>query len=149
MNSPGLSYRQPETRWMIISAIAALCLHGFCWFVTRLLWGDPNAVEETQRQMTLALTWMVCVLVMWKISLPPSRLHATLGVLMYALFVVTLGTAAALIKLVFVDGYGWGAELLKTFSMVGIMLFLTQMSLAVPSAILLQALALKRMPQAQ
>ena len=129
---------------MIISAIAALCLHGLCWFAARSLWGDAEAASETQRQMTLALFWIICTLIAWKLSPPPSRLHATLGVLMYALFLTLLGSVAALIKLTFVDRYPVGPELLKSFSMLSLVMILMQMCLAVPSAILLQAVALRR-----
>ncbi len=131
---------------MIIAGVAALCLHGFCWFMTRLLWSDPGAVDETQRQMTLAFFWMVCTLIAWKLSPPPSRLHATLGVLMYALFLILLGSAAALIKLAFIDRMTLDVPLMKSFSLLSLMMILTHMCLAVPSAILLQAVALKRLP---
>jgi magnesium-transporting ATPase (P-type) len=144
MTNPGLSYRQPEMRWMFISGIAALCLHGLCWFVVRALWGDTDAAGETQRQVTLALFWMVCTLIAWKLSPPPTRLHATLGVLMYALFLTLLGSVVALIKLSFFDHMKLGLDLLKSFSLLSVMMILTHMCLAVPSAILLQAVALKR-----
>jgi hypothetical protein len=146
MENPALSYRQPELRWMVIAGVAALCLHGFCWFVVRVLWGDANAIDETQRQVTLALFWMVCTLIAWKLKLPPTRLHATLSVLMYALFLILLGSVAALIKLAFIDRMPLDAPLLKSFSLLSIMMVLTHMCLAVPSAILLQAVALKRSP---
>jgi hypothetical protein len=146
MENPALSYRQPELRWMVIAGVAALCLHGFCWFVVRVLWGDAHAIDETQRQVTLALFWMVCTLIAWKLKLPPTRLHATLSVLMYALFLILLGSVAALIKLAFIDRMPLDAPLLKSFSLLSIMMVLTHMCLAVPSAILLQAVALKRSP---
>ena len=133
---------------MVIAGVAALCLHGFCWFVVRVLWGDANAADETQRQVTLALFWMICTLIAWKLSPPPTRLHATLAVLMYALFLILLGSLAALIKLAFIDKMPLDAQLLKSFSLLSIMMFLTHMCLAVPSAILLQAVALKRNPAA-
>jgi hypothetical protein len=143
MANPGLSYRQPELRWMVIAGVAALCLHGLCWFGVRVLWGDAHAIDETQRQVMLALFWMVCTLIAWKLSPPPSRLHATLGVLMYALLLILLGSVAALIKLAFIDRMALDAPLLKSFSLLSLTMVLTYMCLAVPSAILLQAMALK------
>jgi hypothetical protein len=131
---------------MVIAGVAALCLHGFCWFVVRVLWGDVHAADETQRQVTLALFWMVCTLIAWKLKPPPSRLHAALSVLMYALFLILLGSVAALIKLAFIDRMPLDAQLLKSFSLLSVMMVLTHMCLAVPSAILLQAVALKRSP---
>ena len=133
---------------MFIAGVAALCLHGLCWFAARVLWGDAHAAEETQRQVTLALFWMVSTLIAWKLSPPPSRLHATLGVLMYALFLILLGSVAALIKLAFIDRMPLDAQLMKSFALLSLMMILTHMCLAVPSAILLQAVALKRMPVA-
>ncbi|MFT4074601.1 MAG: hypothetical protein QM647_03650 [Asticcacaulis sp.] len=147
MSRPGLSYRQPEIRWMFISAIAALCLHALCWFVARALWGDADAAGETQRQVSLAVFWMVCTLIAWKLSPPPSRLHAALGALMYALFLTLLGSVVALIKLSFFDRMPLDANLMKSFSLLSVMMILTHLCLAVPSAILLQAVALKRNPQ--
>jgi len=146
MNGPALSYRQPELRWMVLAGVAALCLHGFCWFSARALWGDADAAGETQRQMTLALFWVICTLIAWKLRPPPTRLHATLGVLTYALCLTLLGSGVALIKLAFLDRMPLGPDLLKAFSLLSVMMILTHMCLAVPSAILLQAVALKRPP---
>lgn len=144
MNSPALSYRQPELRWMVVAGAAALCLHGLCWFVVRALQQDAGVIDETQRQVTLALFWMICTLIAWKLKAPPTRLHATLGVLMYALCLTLLGSLAALIKLAFIDKVPLEAHLMRSFLLISIMMILTHMCLAVPSAILLQAVALKR-----
>ena len=145
MGGTGLSYRQPELRWMFISGITALCLHGLCWFVATLLRGHEDVAGEVQRQMTLALFWMIGVLVIWKMAPSPSRLHATFTVLICALFVCVLGSVAALSNLVFVQHYPLN-EMVKPFLILSLLLVLMQMSLAVPSAILLQALALRRVP---
>ncbi len=129
---------------MIISIFAAVALHGLCWFVARLLTGDSQAVGETQRQISLGLAWMVGAVALWRINLPPSRLHAVFTVLVCALFLVLLGSGAALIKLVMVDGAQPNGRLLQSFGMLSGLMLLAQMALAVPSAILLQGLALTR-----
>ena len=140
-----LQVRTPETRWLVLAAVIALCLHGLCWYVTRLLMGDgAEALAETQRQMCLALAWMVCALIMWKISLPPSRLHAVLTVLTCALFLALLGSGAAFIKLVVVDHAMVNEKLISSFLVLGGLLVAAQLVLSVPSAILLQAVALRR-----
>ena len=145
MAKGALTIRMPETRWMILAAVIALCLHGLCWYATRTLMGDgPEALAETQRQMCLALAWMVCALVMWKISLPPSRLHAVLTVLTCALFLTVLGSAAAFIKLVLVDHAVVNGKLISSFLTLGGLLVVAQLVLSIPSAILLQAVALRR-----
>ena len=145
MAKGALQLRPPETRWMILAAVAALCLHGLCWYVTRLLLGDgPEALAETQRQMCLALAWMVGALIIWKMALPASRLHAVLTVLTCALFLTVLGSAAAFLKLLFVDHAVLSGKLVSSFLMLGGLLVVAQLVLAIPSAILLQAVGLRR-----
>ncbi len=139
-----LSLRQPVARWMVTAALAALCLHGACWFVTRLIAADPEAVGETQRQMGIALAWMVGSLALWRIATPPSRLHAILIILVCAVFVTGLGSVGALAT--------WTArgqlthELLSSFAVYGGLMMLGQLALAIPGAVLLQAIALTRQP---
>ena len=146
-NPATLTLRQPSARWLITAALAALCLHGACWYAVRLLNGDPGAVGETQRQMGIALAWMVGALALWRIAPPPSRLHAILSVMVCALFVTCLGSVGALAT--------WFArgqvthELLTSFAIFGGLMVLAQLALALPSAVLLQAVALTRQPATQ
>ena len=81
MPNPGLRYRQPELRWMAIAGVAALCLHGLCWLGAIMLNGHSTAAAEVQRQVMLALFWMIGTLIIWKIAPSPSRLHAVMTVL--------------------------------------------------------------------
>ena len=149
MAKGALLIRTPDTRWLILAAVMALCLHGFCWYVTRTLLGDgPEALSETQRQMCLAMAWMIGALVIWKMSVPPSRLHAILTVLTCALFLTLLGSAAAFIKLIFVDHAVVTGKLVSSFLTLGGLLVVAQLVLAIPSAIVLQAVALRRAPPA-
>ncbi len=143
MSKPGLVFRHPETRWMIIAVIAALCLHGLCWLMGRLFAGDmQGAFVETQRQMALALAWMIGVMFMWKINPPASRLHAVMNIMMCVLFVCALGSAVAIAKNVIAAPSAVRSNLL-VFG-VPIALAVAQMILAIPSAMLLQGLALTR-----
>ena len=144
MASGALTFRKPVTTWLITAAAAALCLHGAAWFAAWSVFGDGGAWQETQRQMVLACFWIGCTLVMWKINLPPSRLHATLNVLTCALFVTVLGSAAALVKLLVVDRAAPTKDLMQTFALLSGLLLLAQLSLAVPTSILLQGTALTR-----
>lgn len=140
-----LEIRTPDTRWLILAAVIAVCLHGLCWYLVRTLLGDgPEALAETQRQMCLALAWMVGALVIWKISLPPSRLHAVLTVLTCALFLVILGSAAAFVKLILVDHAVVTGKLVSSFLTLGGLLVAAQLVLAIPSSVVLQAVALRR-----
>lgn len=140
-----LEIRTPDTRWLILAAVIAVCLHGLCWYLVRTLLGDgPEALAETQRQMCLALAWMVGALVIWKISLPPSRLHAVLTVLTCALFLVVLGSAAAFVKLILVDHAVVTGKLVSSFLTLGGLLVAAQLVLAIPSSVVLQAVALRR-----
>ncbi len=143
MSKPGLVFRHPETRWMIISVIAAVLLHGVCWLMGRLFAGDAEgALGETQRQMALALAWMIGVLFMWKINLPVSRLHAVMNIMLCVLFVCALGSAVAIAKNVILQPAAVRSNLM-VFG-VPIAIAIAQLILAIPSALLLQGLALTR-----
>jgi hypothetical protein len=139
-----LEFRKPVTTWNITAVLLALVLHGIMWFVVRLVFGDSEAVSAAQGQMILALMWMIGAIAIWWINLPPSRLHAVLMVLGCALFVTMLGSGVALIKFILLDGTRATQELLSSFLIWGGLMVLAQIVLAVPSAILLQMVALKR-----
>ena len=141
-----LTFRQPAMRWMITGALAGLCLHGACWYFARVIAADPEAVGETQRQMGIALAWMVGALALWRISPPASRLHAVLSILVCALFVTCLGSVGALAT--WVAKGQINGELLSSFAVFGGLMVLGQLMLAIPSAVLLQAVALTREPVA-
>ncbi|WP_303828730.1 hypothetical protein [Asticcacaulis taihuensis] len=143
MTNPGLSYRQPELRWMAIAGVAALCLHGLCWLGAIMLNGHSGAFAEVQRQVMLALFWMIGTLIIWKIAPSPSRLHAVMTVLACALFVCGIGSVFAIANLVFIQHYNLNS-VMKTLGLASLLLLLMQLCLAVPSAILLQAIAMKR-----
>ncbi|MDI7776051.1 hypothetical protein [Asticcacaulis sp. EMRT-3] len=139
-----LHLRQPETPWLIAATAAALCLHGALWFVARTLAGDAAAGGEACRQMVPALGWLICALVVWKVFAPSSRLHAVFSAWGCTLAVVVLGSLAALIRLVLLQGYAPSHELLSSFSMLSLMLVLAQLIMALPSILLLQGIALTR-----
>lgn len=139
-----LEFRTPVTTWNITAVFLALLLHGILWFVARLLFGDSQAVSAAQGQMILALMWMIGAIAMWWINPPPSRLHAVLLVLGCALFVTVLGSAVAYLKVILLDGSRANGELFSSFVIFGGLMILAQIVLAVPSAILLQMVALKR-----
>ena len=136
--------RTPELRWMLAAAAIALCVHGLCWFLLRRLMGDADALIETQRQMWLALGWMVCTLILWKMSAPASRLHAVMSGLMCSLFLAVLGSIAAFLKLVLIEQAVVDDKLISSFLTLGGLLVAAQVVLSLPEAIVLQAVALKR-----
>lgn len=139
-----LEFRKPVTTWNITAVFLALVLHGVMWFTARLLFGDAQAISAAQGQMILALMWMVGAIALWWINLPPSRLHAVLLVLGCALFVTVLGSAVAFVKFILLDGSRPTQELFSSFILWGGLMVLAQIVLAVPSAIMLQMVALKR-----
>ena len=143
-NRSPLEFRKPVTTWNITAVFAALVLHGIMWFVARVLFGDSQAVSAAQGQMILALMWMIGAIAMWWINPPPSRLHAILLVLGCALFVTVLGSAVAFFKFILLDGGQATQQLFSSFILFGGLMILAQIALAVPSAILLQMVALKR-----
>lgn len=139
-----LQVRTPHSTWMIASALAAMILHGLCWFAVQIVIGTSDAFGDTQRQMVLALAWMVGSLALWRLRPPPSRLHAVFTVLLCALFVTGLGSLAALVKLTVLEHADMSAGLLQSFGMLGGLLVLAHLALAIPSAIVLQLIALTR-----
>ncbi|WP_443748658.1 hypothetical protein [Asticcacaulis solisilvae] len=139
-----LHVRTPHSTWMIASTLAAMLLHGLCWFIVQIVIGTQDAIGDTQRQMVLALAWLVGSLALWRLRPPPSRLHAILTVLVCALFVTVLGSLAALIKLMVLEHADMSAGLLQSFGMLGGLLVLAHLAMAIPSAILLQQVALTR-----
>lgn len=144
MVTGALSFRKPDKTWMLTAGIAALCLHGLLWFVAGTLYGNADALAETQRQMVLAVFWIVCAVILWKIAVPASRLHAAMGVLTCALFVTVLGSVAALVKLWLVDHAALTKDLLTSFGLLSGVMGLVQMAIAVPTAFVLQGMTLTR-----
>lgn len=132
---------------MITAVLVALVFHGLCWFVTRMIAGDAQALGETQRQMGIALAWMVGAVALWRLSPPPSRLHAVLIVLLCTLFVTCLGSVGALATYV-VRGIA-NRNLVTSFAVYGGLMVLGQLALSLPSSLVLQALALTRRPAAE
>lgn len=141
--SSSLTFRTPVTTWNITAVFFALVLHGTLWFGANLLLGNQQAVPEAQRQMTFALAWMVGILAMWRIALPSSRWHAVGMVMMGAIFVSVLGNIGALIIYVF-SGARIDGGFLSAFTIYRGLSVVAEIVLAVPSAVLLQMLALKR-----
>jgi len=139
-----LQIRTPHSTWMIGSALAAMVVHGLCWFVVQMFAGTDDAIGDTQRQMVLALAWLVGSLALWRLRPPPSRLHAILTVLACALFVTGLGSLAALVRLAVLEHADMSARLLQSFGLFGGLLVLAHLVLAMPAAIVLQAVALTR-----
>mgnify|MGYP007007529375 FL=1 len=129
---------------MIAAALAAMLVHGLFWFVAQIIVGTSDAIGDTQRQMVLALAWLVGSLALWRLRPPPSRLHAVSMVILCALFVTVLGSLAALVKLMVLEHADMSAGLLQSFGMLGGLLVLAHLALAIPSAIVLQLVALKR-----
>lgn len=139
-----LHIRTPHSTWMIASALTAMVVHGVGWFVAQIIIGTSDAIGDTQRQMVLALAWLVGSLALWRLRPPPSRLHAIFTVLLCALFVTVLGSLAALVKLTVLEHADMSAGLLQSFGLLGGLLVVAHLALAIPSAIVLQLVALKR-----
>lgn len=145
MSAGGLHFRRPQRRWMLIALAAALCLHGFEWFLQASLLPleDGGAFAVTQRQVVLALFWMGGALALWNLAPPPSRLHAVMMALLCVLFVSVMGSVFVVAGHA-LRGAAMEADLLSSFAIYGGLLVLAQLVLAVPTAVLLQGLALSR-----
>jgi len=100
-------------------------------------------LTDTQLQMGFALAWMVGALAMWRISPAATRLHAVSTVMLGALFVTLLGNLGALGSFI-ARGIQLNGSFLSAFLIYRGLNVLLELALAVPSAILLQGLALTR-----
>lgn len=129
---------------MITATLLSLCLHGVCWFIAAHLLRDGEALANTQRQMVLALFWMVGSIAIWRVAPPASRLHAYITAMACALFVSLLGSGVVLIKLIFLEKYEPNGNFLSAVGMLGGVVMLGYFGCALCSAALLQGLALTR-----
>ena len=138
-----LKIRTPVTTWMIAAAFFALCLHGLCTFLIQLLTGSQDAVGEAQRQMVLAIAWMTGSLIIWRLTPPPSRLHAVLIAMACAVFVAFAGTVVRFVS-VLIGGAVISKQLLFSYSLLSAVVFIGYFIAAALSALLLQGIALTR-----
>ncbi|MDC7682830.1 hypothetical protein PQU92_06055 [Asticcacaulis sp. BYS171W] len=138
-----LTVRQPSYLWVVIALAAASVVHAVAWFVARAtVLPVPEALHETQRQVMLALFWMVCVSALWMIQAPKSRLKALLHVLGCAFFVCLLGSIVAFTNWMVAQNVGFDLTNLTTFSFYALLMILGQMFLSLPSAALFQQVLL-------
>lgn len=138
-----LRFRSPAFPWIVTGLIGALALHALVWFLTRafaLAW--PEALQETLRQALLAVFWMVCPIALWSMQLPKSRLSALLHIMTCAFVVCLLGSAVAFVNWMVSENIGFHTDNLLPFSAYALLMMLGQLSLAMPSAALLQQVLL-------
>ncbi len=128
---------------MLGGIAATLCLLGVLWVVFSGIVSLDQPANQSQVVMISGLGWMVCAIVWWKMKTPQSRLHAVFTVLLSAFAVALAGTAVRFIGLLF-QGVLFDKRVLITFSLLSAVLLVAQLILAVPSAILMQQLVLRR-----
>lgn len=138
-----LEIRRPETTWMLTGVLVTLCFHGVLWWLFSGLVSLNEPVRQSRQVMISALFWMIGTLAWWKYRLPQSRLHAVFSVLGCVLLVALVGTVFAFLALVF-RGVIFDRQVTTTFSLLSGVLLVAQLILAVPSAVVLQALVLRR-----
>ena len=136
-----------NTTWVLGGIAATLCLFGVLWFLVSHLVNLEEAATESRVVMISGLGWMVCPLVWWKTRPPQSRLHAVFFVLLCALAVALAGTALGFISLVF-HGVLFDRRELRGYSLLFSILLIVQLLLAVPSAVLMQQVVLRRIRSA-
>ena len=140
-HAPALELRR--STWILAGVLATLCLFGLLWFVFSHLVSLEQPVNQSRVVMISGLGWMVCAVVWWKMRPPLSRLHAVFGVLFSALGVALAGTAVRFIGLLF-QGVLFDKRVLVTFALLSGVLLVAQLILAVPSAVVMQQIVLRR-----
>lgn len=141
--SPTLELRTPNTTWMLVGIFATLVLFGILWFVFSGIINLDQPSSQSQIIMISGLGWMVFTVVWWKMKTPQSRLHAVFTVLLSTLAVALAGTTVHFIGLLF-KGVLFDRREMVGFTLMSIILLVAQLILAVPSAILMQQLVLRR-----
>ncbi|WAC48168.1 hypothetical protein OVA03_15965 [Asticcacaulis sp. SL142] len=142
-----LQLRQPAFPWMVTSLIGAMVLHGCVWFFARLLAPQgADAVVETQRQIGLGFFWMVGALALWSLKVPKSRLKAVVMGLTCAGLIGLLGSALAFGQFLLHHKVPATSHNLIPFAGFSLLMVVAQLVLAIPAAITLQQIALKRTP---
>ena len=125
---------------------ATLCLFGLLWFAISGLINLEQAATQSRVVMVSGLGWMACTVAWWKMKPPQSRLHAVVSVLVCAAAVALAGTILGFIGLVF-HGVLFDRRELRGYSLLFGLLLIVQLILAVPSAILMQQVLLRRPAQ--
>ncbi len=138
-----LELRAPNITWMLGGIAATICLFGVLWFLVSHLVNLEQAAVESRVVMISGLGWMGCSVAWWKMKPPQSRLHAVFMVLLCALAVALGGTVLRFIGLVF-QGVLYDHRELRGYSLLFGALLFVQLILAVPSAVLMQQLVLRR-----
>jgi len=141
--SPSLELRTPNLRWTLLGIAATLGLFGLLWFVVLHLVSLDQPQTQSRVVMISGLGWMVCTVVWWKMKAPHSRLHAVFAVLLCALVVAMAGTAFRFAGLL-IQGVLLDHRVLRIFSILSGALLIVQLILAVPSAVLMQQIVLRR-----
>ena len=138
-----LEFRTPAFGWMLGGIVATLCLFGLLWLVFSSIVSLEQPASQSRIVMVSGLGWIVCAIVWWHMKTPQSRLHAVVTVLLTALAVGLAGTIVRFVGLLF-QGVLFDHRVLVTFSLLSAVLLVAQLMLAVPSAILMQQLVLRR-----
>lgn len=138
-----MQLRPPAFPWIITGLIGALSLHGLAWFFSRAFAASPaEAFMETQRQVILALFWMVCAIALWMMHPPKGRMTALFQIMACAFVVCLLGSAVAFFNWMIAQNVPFDATNLLVFSWYALLMMLGQLFLALPSATLLQQIVL-------
>ena len=138
---PTLELRTPT--WMLAGIVVTLGLFGLLWFLFSHLVSLEQAAYQSRVVMISGFGWMVCAIAWWHMKAPQSRLHAVFSVLLSTLAVALAGTAVRFMGLLF-QGVLFDKRVLVTFSVLSGVLLVAQVVLAVPPALVLQQVVLRR-----
>ncbi len=140
-----LDLRTPNLTWILVGVVVTLGLFGLLWFLFSHLVSLDQPDSQSRVVMLSGLGWMVFAIAWWKMKTPQSRLHAVFTVLLSTLAVALAGTVVRFIGLLF-QGVLFDRRVLVTFSLLSGVLLVAQVVLAVPAAVVLQQIVLRRVP---
>jgi len=140
-----LQTRKPFVMWCPLALLASGAVHGVLWYLTRAIAAQGEiAGGDSVRQIGLSVFWMVCAAAVWQIKSPRKRLHAVGQVLIAALLIGLLGSVMAFINLTLTQNFELSLNNALIFAVVALPMVVSQLIVALPSAVLFQQILLKR-----
>jgi hypothetical protein len=134
-----LVFRSPVAVFIAVGMVVALVVHGLSWMLMSMLLSPSTALEQSSRQVGLAVWWVAASIFLWSVQSPGSRFKAALlsvGCVLFTGFVGTLAVVFAQIQNP--NDYSAGVHIVV---LLGVLI--AQTLLALPACAVLQWIVLR------
>jgi hypothetical protein len=137
--SAPLVFRSPVAVFIAVGMIFALVVHGVSWMLVTMILSPSSALDQSSRQVGLAVWWVAASIFLWSIQSPGSRFKAAMmsvGCVLFTGFVGTLAVVFAQIQNP--NDYSAGVHIVV---LLGVLI--AQTLLALPACAVLQWIVLR------